>query len=90
MIAPSEIKDHMEVRTSDGRLIGMVDHIAGENRIKLTKADSFDHRHHLIPLDWVERVDRHVHLNVTATEAIGNWEDGEEEMAASEQRGRSH
>jgi hypothetical protein len=90
MIAPSEIRDHMEVRASDGRLIGKVDHIAGENRIKLTKSDSFDHRHHLIPLDWVDYVDRQVHLNVTGSEALNNWEDGEEEMAGSERRGRSH
>jgi hypothetical protein len=90
MIAPSQIKDHMEVRASDGRLIGKVDHIAEDNRIKLTKADAFDHRHHLIPLDWVDHVDRQVHLNVTGSEALNNWEDDEEEMSGAESGGRSH
>ncbi len=84
MIAASEIRDHMEVRASDGRLIGTVDHIAGENRIKLTKGDSFDGHHHLIPLDWVDHVDEQIHLNVTASEALSNWEDDEEEMEEAE------
>jgi hypothetical protein len=84
MIAASKIRDHMEVRASDGRQIGIVDHIAGENRIKLTKGDSFDGHHHLIPLDWVDHVDEQVHLNVTANEALTNWEDDAEEMGEAE------
>jgi len=79
MIAASEIRDHMDVRASDGARIGTVDHLAGENRIRLTKADSFDGHHHLIPLDWVDHVDDRVHLNVTSSEALSNWEDDREE-----------
>jgi hypothetical protein len=85
MIAASKIRDHMEVRASDGRHIGTVDHVAGENRIKLTKSDSFDGHHHLIPLDWVDHVDEQIHLNVTASEALTNWEDDEEEMEETEE-----
>jgi hypothetical protein len=95
MITASEIRDHMEVLASDGRRIGKVDHIAGENRIRLTKGDSFDGHHHLIPLDWVESVDEKVHLHVTASEALNNWEDDEEEDEAAgaeerQDRGRHH
>lgn len=90
MITASEIRDHMEVRGSDGEHIGTVDHVAGENRIKLTKSDSFDGQHHLIPLDWVDHVDQQVHLNVTASEALSNWEDDDEDMDEVEVKPRSH
>ncbi|MGJ7038522.1 hypothetical protein J2Y63_001777 [Shinella sp. BE166] len=73
MVAASEIREHMEVRAADGGHIGTVDHMEGESRIKLTKSDSKDGRHHLIPLDWVDHVDAHVHLNKDVEEVERQW-----------------
>lgn len=73
MVAASEIREHMEVRAADGRHVGTVDHLEGDSRIKLTKSDSKDGQHHLIPLDWVDHVDAHVHLNKDADEVSRQW-----------------
>ncbi|CAK7259609.1 DUF2171 domain-containing protein [Shinella yambaruensis] len=73
MVAASEIREHMEVRAADGRHVGTVDHMEGDSRIKLTKSDSKDGQHHLIPLDWVDHVDAHVHLNKDAQEVERQW-----------------
>jgi hypothetical protein len=73
MVAASEIREHMEVRAADGRHVGTVDHLEGDSRIKLTKNDSKDGQHHLIPLDWVDHVDAHVHLNKDADEVQREW-----------------
>ena len=58
----SSIKEHMDVIAADGEAIGKVDHMQ-DGKIKLTKTDSPDGHHHLVPLDWVDHVDAHVHLN---------------------------
>ena len=75
MIATSQIKEHMEVLASDGAHVGTVDHIQGQDRIKLTKSDSPDGLHHFIPLDWVDSVDSTVHLSKAADEVVDGWED---------------
>nr|WP_298095793.1 DUF2171 domain-containing protein [uncultured Shinella sp.] len=73
MVAANEIREHMEVRAADGRHVGTVDHMEGESRIKLTRSDSDDGKHHLIPLDWVDHVDAHVHLNKDADAVRQEW-----------------
>ncbi|AOF93532.1 MAG: DUF2171 domain-containing protein [Shinella sp.] len=73
MVAANEIREHMEVRAADGRHVGTVDHMEGDSRIKLTRKDSEDGQHHLIPLDWVDHVDAHVHLNKDADEVRRQW-----------------
>jgi hypothetical protein len=69
-----KIREHMEVVGSDGQHVGTVDHLEGQDQIKLTQNDSPDGRHHYIPTDWVDRVDDTVHLNKPADEAIGRFE----------------
>ena len=69
-----KIREHMEVVGSDGQHVGTVDHLEGQDQIKLTRNDSPDGRHHYIPTDWVDRVDDTVHLNKPADEAIGRFE----------------
>ncbi len=66
-----QIREHMEVIGSDGAHVGTVDHLDGEDRIKLTKNDSADGEHHFIPTAWVDHVDEHVHLNRPADQAVG-------------------
>ena len=63
----ANIREHMEVIASCGKRVGVVDRVEGDS-IKLTKKDSSDGQHHLVPLDWVARVDQHVHLTKNSEE----------------------
>lgn len=74
MIDATQIKEHMEVKGSDDRHVGKVDHVLGTD-IELAKFDlGAGLKHHLIPLSWVDRVDdKHVHLNLTADGAKAAW-----------------
>ena len=67
------IAEHMEVVSSDGKIVGVVDHLDGTDRIKLTKGASADGQHHFVPLAWVDHVDTHVHLNRAATDVTSSW-----------------
>lgn len=71
--SPADIREHMEVYASCGTMVGRVDHIEG-NQIKLTRNDSPDGQHHLIPLDWVAKVHDHVHLNKDHVEVQRDWQ----------------
>ncbi|UNK39638.1 DUF2171 domain-containing protein [Shinella sp. H4-D48] len=73
MVTANQIREHMEVKAADGRHVGTVDHMEGDSRIKLTRNDSDDGQHHLIPLDWVDHVDSHVHLNKDAEDVKREW-----------------
>jgi hypothetical protein len=73
MISADQIREHMEVRAADGAHVGTVDHLDGTTRIKLTKTDSADGKHHLIPLDWVDHVDAHVHLSKSERDVRNQW-----------------
>lgn len=56
MINASQIKEHMEVKGSDGSHVGTVDRVEGD-RIKLTKSDpAGGGQHHYIGLDNVEEI----------------------------------
>jgi hypothetical protein len=70
----TNIREHMPVIAADGMRVGTVDHMEGQDRIKLTKADSDDGRHHFIPTDWVDHIDEHVHLNLPSSEARRLWQ----------------
>ena len=68
-----KVKEHMVVDGSDGQGVGKVDHVLGQD-IKLTKHDSTDGKHHLIPLSWVASVEGDkVRLNKTSDEAMKQW-----------------
>lgn len=62
MMELSQIKEHMGVFDSTGKNIGQVDHLEGEDKIKLTKKSSPDGRHHFVPVAWIDHIDTHVHL----------------------------
>ncbi len=72
--SPADIREHMAVYGSCGNFVGKVDHVQGDT-IKLTKNDSPDGQHHLIPLAWVARVHDHIHLNRDCGEAQREWQD---------------
>ncbi len=93
MADTSQIREHMEVLGSDEEHVGTVDHLDEDGRVKLTKSDSTDGKHHFIDASLIEHIDEHVHLNVTADEAMEEWDDELElrdddgtEAAASETR----
>lgn len=46
----SKIKEHMDVIDSTGKNIGQVDHLEGNDKIKLTKTSSPDGVHHFVPV----------------------------------------
>ena len=74
MFNKTDIKEHMEVLSSDGQHIGTVDYLEGSSDIKLTKSDpKSGGQHHLIPLAWVDHVDQHVHLNRSSQDVQMRW-----------------
>ena len=77
MASVANIAEHMEVLSSDGKHVGTVDHMEGENKIKLTRSDIEAHEghHHFIPVDWVRNVDDTVRLAKTQDEVFSQWDD---------------
>jgi hypothetical protein len=74
MVAPAMIKEHMEVVGSDGVHVGTVDHLEGQDQVKLARHDpEAGGEHHFIPLAWIERVDNRVHLKQSGAEARARW-----------------
>jgi hypothetical protein len=70
-----DIQERMEVVGSDDKHVGTVDHKEGDDRIVLTKDDpKAGGRHHLISIDWVDCVDRKVHLNKPSQKAMSEWQ----------------
>jgi len=71
----SDIQAHMEVVGSDGRHVGMVDHTESADQIVLTSDDpKAGGKPHLISVDWVDFVDRKVHLNKPSRKAVSEWQ----------------
>ena len=73
MADASQIREHMEVVSSDEHHVGRVDHVRG-SEIELAKMDlQAMGKHHLIPLSWVDYVDDKVHLSLNREEAEQRW-----------------
>lgn len=73
MIEASSIRTHMEVVGSDGKHIGKVDHVRGD-QLELTRSLGVG-SHHALPLSLVSLVDDKVRLSVTEDEAKNRWRD---------------
>jgi hypothetical protein len=75
MIDASQIREHMEVKGSDGQHVGTVDHMEG-GRIKLTKSDpASGGQHHYLDLAMVKEIkDGAVCLTQSADEAKRIWQ----------------
>lgn len=66
------INNHADVIASCGTKVGEVDHLHGNDQIKLTKHGNG--YHHLIPTSWVSQVtDNKVILNKDSQEVKDNW-----------------
>ena len=70
-----QVREHMDVISSDRKMVGKVDHLDGADKIKLTKQSSPNgEHHHFIPVLWIDHVDQHVHLNKTGADVTAHWE----------------
>ena len=70
--AASQIKEHMPVVGSDSSQFATVDHLEGQQWIKLTKDGSG--QHHYIPISWVKKVeDGKVQIDKPASQASKEW-----------------
>ena len=70
MLDPSTIKEHAEVIGADSVHVGTVDCVEG-SRIKLTKNDSDDGKHHYVSMGLVAEVeDGTVRLSANADVAV--------------------
>lgn len=75
MVDLSQIKEHMNVIGADGVRVGTVDHVDGD-RIKLTKTDSGDGRHHYISKGLIADVEGDdLRLSANAAVAVTFEED---------------
>jgi hypothetical protein len=71
MVTAQEIKPNMPVVCSNNGQFAVVDHVEGENSIKLKKDDSG--QHHFIPLKWVTTIDDKVHVDRPGDQAMKEW-----------------
>lgn len=72
----SQIKEHADVIGADGVHVGTVDHLQGD-RIKLTKNDSSNQRHHYISTGLVADIENGtVRLSANADVAV-TFEEGD-------------
>ena len=75
MISAAQIKEHMDIVGSDGKHVGRVDHVKGD-QIELAKLDlATMGSHKLVPLSWIDFVDDKVHLSLDHEEAKRRWAD---------------
>lgn len=69
----NDIKKHADVIASCGTKVGTVDHLDGENQLKLTRDKSG--QHHLIPTGWIGEVkEDQVILNKNSEEVKDQWQ----------------
>lgn len=71
MINQSQIKPDMPVLCSQDGQFAVVDHMVGDDTIKLKRDDSGNH--HFIPLGWVTSVDKQVHIDRPGDQAMKDW-----------------
>ena len=75
-ISVQDIQQHAEVVGSDHQHVGTVDHLDGQDKIKLAKNDqSANGQHHYIPTQWVQQIQgNQVVLNKTADQVFQQWQ----------------
>ena len=82
----STIQPHAEIIGADGVHVGTVDHVDGR-RLKLTKMDSVDGRHHFVDGGLIADIENGVvRLSANADVAITLEDDDDEDAAADSER----
>lgn len=71
-----DIQHHAEVVGSDRQHVGTVDHLDGQDKIKLAKNDqAAQGQHHYIATQWVQQIQgNQVVLNKTAEQVFQQWQ----------------
>jgi hypothetical protein len=73
MVDKASIREHMEVIGSCGKQVGFVDRVE-QASIKLTRdSEGARGEHRYIPLEWVARIDDHVHLSKPCGDVRQEW-----------------
>ena len=77
MAVTEQIKEHMDVISSDKKTVGKVDHHGRHRPDQADQAELADgQHHHFIPVSWVDHVDQHVHLNKSGADVTSHWQHG--------------
>ena len=85
MVDLATLQPHAEIIGADGVHVGTLDHVAGR-RLKLTKADSTDERHHYIDGGLIASVEGgRIRLSANADVAV-TFEETDAEVAADSDR----
>lgn len=71
MVNPQQIQPQMPVVCSNNGQFAVVDHMEGNETIKLARDKSG--KHHYIPLEWVTFVDDKVHVDRPGKQAMQEW-----------------
>ncbi len=71
MINAQEVKGDMPVVCSQDGQFAVVDHMEGQDQIKLKK--DMTGKHHYIPLSWVTKIDEQVHIDRPGDQAMKEW-----------------
>ena len=71
MINVQQIKPDMPVVCSEDGQFAVVDHLEGQESIKLKKDKAG--KHHFIPVSWVTTVDTKVHIDRPGDQAMKEW-----------------
>jgi len=71
MINVQQIKPNMPVVCSQDGQFAVVDHLEGQDSIKLKKDKAG--KHHFIPVSWVTTVDAKVHIDRPGEQAMKEW-----------------
>ena len=81
MIDTAQIKEHADIVGANEVHIGTVDHVEGD-RIKLTRKESTDGRHHFIPIGLVADIEGGVVRLSANEEAAVLLEEGENDRSS--------
>ncbi len=71
MINIKKIQPDMPVVCSEDGQFAVVDHMEGNDSIKLKK-DKMG-KHHFIPMSWVTTIDKKVHIDRPGDQAMKEW-----------------
>jgi hypothetical protein len=72
-IDPARITSGMPITCSQNGVVGVVDGMEGSESIRVNK--DRDGLHHYIPIGWVARLDKKVHLDRPAEQVKREWSD---------------
>ncbi len=86
----ADIREGMQVLGSDGGMVGRVTGLHGDHIHVEPDAPSPHAGSHIVPRNWVARIDDHVHLNREAALVRDTWTSHDPSSPATPVRGEAH